>query len=1386
MYSYVTLLEKCATLRTTNRTNPKTMKLNKLLLALCLLPSFISAQQYGLEVEVVSDDIGILAGALGAIDLTGYSCYRAYITMENEDDFLSSISGDATNSTYITTTTTFYHAALGAATPSGINSLLFPVYPDLAYDSWVTIGLEGVPNAAAGEAPVATVQSIANPWTTTFDPGGGAPGLTAAIDDPIGGAWYALNGDANGVAGADLKVLAGQFTTTGDLSLQFYTQIFISGDGQNEVPGENGATRPTYVWPSTTVVVEGCTDATACNYDDTADTDDGSCIYPDETFLDCDGNCINDVDMDGICDEQETSGCTDNTACNYNGNATDDDGSCEFTSCVGCTDNTACNYDMGTTVDDGSCEYTSCAGCTDNTACNYDMDATNDDGSCDFSCIGCLDMEACNYDMNATVDSGDCTYPQTDYVDCDGNCLNDDDGDGLCDEEEGCSDPVACNYDPTAEGTEADYCLIVDTVAVHTSGALAGMTTYRFYVKCANPADFVSSVSGDINNPTVVTTTTNFYQDAVGGATPNNISPFLYGQFPELQYDSWVTIGLSSQFNAGIGEAPISTVQSSANPWVTNFEPGFGGTGGNIVINDNVGGTWFALNGDANGIAVNSANQHVLIAQLTTDGDVQGNFYVQVFENGIGANALFFDFNIGDACLAPDDDCLYPEDVYGLDYFDCDGNCLNDTDGDGVCDEAEVPGCTDMEALNYDPAATEADGSCTYPAASVFDIIADSPDHTVLEDLIVLAGLDGTLTNDGDWTVFAPTDAAVAALPDAVVNYALANPDILTAILTYHVASGFVTSDMLSDGMSVTMINGETATITFSGGSVFINDAEIIVVDLIAENGVVHVIDAVIVPTIEGCTTLLSCNYNPLASVDDGSCESVSCAGCLNETACNYDSTATISAVSTCTFPVDLYGVDYVDCLGNCISDIDNDGICDEAELDGCIYEDACNYDPAATEDDGTCDYLTCAGCMDSMSCNYDSTATIDSGCLYPVDLWGTPYVDCEGECLSDSDGDGICNEDEIPGCLDDGACNYDSTATDYDLDLCDYSCLGCTDEDAANFDPNATIDNETCVYCALVIDPGVTIVDLSCAGDEDGSISIEGSTGGFGSVVYALEGQPFQNNLVFDQLAGDTYKIIAQDSLGCADTLEVVVNEPAPIVLLAFATDPQCNGGNDGSILATAEGGTGMILFELAGESNVDGNFEGLDAGPYNVTATDDNGCEVNIDAEVTDPAAIVITVDGTTDPDNGPNGEIDVTVDGGTGDLDFSWDGPGGPYSTSDIAGLTDGTFTLTVTDENGCTETAVVTLTDVAVLETTGGLSMSFMPNPTNGQVIMELGQAVNDAIIEVFDASGRRVFRQESLSIGSRLPMDLGSLADGVYQIRLTVDQAMATQRVVVRH
>ena len=79
------------------------------------------------------------------------------------------------------------------------------------------------------------------------------------------------------------------------------------------------------------------------------------------------------------------SGCTDTEACNYNEGACVDNGSCDYVSCLGCTDPEACNYNNETSSDDGSCEYLSCLGCTDAEACNYDVDAQIDDESCQYT-----------------------------------------------------------------------------------------------------------------------------------------------------------------------------------------------------------------------------------------------------------------------------------------------------------------------------------------------------------------------------------------------------------------------------------------------------------------------------------------------------------------------------------------------------------------------------------------------------------------------------------------------------------------------------------------------------------------------------------------------------------------------------------------------------------------------------------------------------------------------------------------------------------------------------------------------------------------------------------------------------------------------------------------
>lgn len=122
------------------------------------------------------------------------------------------------------------------------------------------------------------------------------------------------------------------------------------------------------------------------------------------------------------------------------------------------------------------------------------------------------------------------------------------------------------------------------------------------------------------------------------------------------------------------------------------------------------------------------------------------------------------------------------------------------------------------------------------------------------------------------------------------------------------------------------------------------------------------------VADVAGCTYAVACNYNPNASLDDGSCDFTACAGCTSPWACNYQPGALI-----------------------------DDGSCERTSCAGCTSEWACNYDSTATQDDGSCEALSCQGCTYVDAPNYDPSALIDDGtCIFPP-----PQV-CTGDLNQD------------------------------------------------------------------------------------------------------------------------------------------------------------------------------------------------------------------------------------------------------------------------------------------------------------------------------------------------------------------------------------------------
>ncbi|MDQ3675091.1 MAG: fasciclin domain-containing protein [Gemmatimonadota bacterium] len=138
------------------------------------------------------------------------------------------------------------------------------------------------------------------------------------------------------------------------------------------------------------------------------------------------------------------------------------------------------------------------------------------------------------------------------------------------------------------------------------------------------------------------------------------------------------------------------------------------------------------------------------------------------------------------------------------------------------------------------------------PMKNIVQIAVENGSFNTLVAAVKAAGLAETLQGAGPFTVFAPTDAAFAKLPAGTVNALLADKEALSSILTYHVLSGrTVASDITrGNGAMPATVNGQPLNITVRSGKVYVNGAQVVMADIQASNGVIHVIDAVLMPNV--------------------------------------------------------------------------------------------------------------------------------------------------------------------------------------------------------------------------------------------------------------------------------------------------------------------------------------------------------------------------------------------------------------------------------------------------------------------------------------------------------------------------------------------------------
>ncbi len=231
---------------------------------------------------------------------------------------------------------------------------------------------------------------------------------------------------------------------------------------------------------------------------------------------------------------------------------------------------------------------------------------------------------------------------------------------------------------------------------------------------------------------------------------------------------------------------------------------------------------------------------------------------------------------------------------------------------------------------------------------------------------------------------------------------------------------------------------------------------------------------------------------------------------------------------------------------------------------------------------------------------------------------------------------------------------------------------------------------------------------DVTCFGYGDGTISVTGS-GGSGTLSYSwIDGSgttisSLTNQTSTTTLSGDTYAITVTDTAGCTASVTQTINEPASFVAaIASQTNVSCFGVCDGTATGITTGGNGGNVYSwTSGTTPTAITTGGLCAGPSTMTVTDANGCTASATVTITEPALLTSNVSGTTDVDcfGNCNGTITTMNAGGTVPYLYSWSGGAGTAANANS--LCAGSYTLTVTDNNGCIATTSATINEPTVL-------------------------------------------------------------------------------------
>lgn len=221
---------------------------------------------------------------------------------------------------------------------------------------------------------------------------------------------------------------------------------------------------------------------------------------------------------------------------------------------------------------------------------------------------------------------------------------------------------------------------------------------------------------------------------------------------------------------------------------------------------------------------------------------------------------------------------------------------------------------------------------------------------------------------------------------------------------------------------------------------------------------------------------------------------------------------------------------------------------------------------------------------------------------------------------------------------------------------------------------------------------------DVSCFGGSDGSVTVQVS-GGYGTYTYSWNTNPVQSTETASGLPAGNYLLTVNDQNNCIANLAVVISEPQPLSNNFAVVEPSCFGLADGSVQATASGGTAPYTYSW--NTGGGGGFvTGVASGNYTVTITDSNGCMLTQGTFVGQPAPLTISISPDTIICPGSPVTIAASAGGGTGAYTFAWNPQSGNLSQITVSPVSQTSYSCNVTDANGCAISATTTIFMIAL--------------------------------------------------------------------------------------